>query len=236
MFVIDETDEMVMREDPLHAWDVTTAEAIAIQQDLRNQVVRQNALGEVRLVAGVDVGGDRAAGIAHAAVVVLSYPELEILETAQASLPLQFPYVPGLLSFREVPVILGALRKLAQLPDLILCDGQGLAHPRRFGLACHLGVWCDLPCIGVAKSRLLGEYQPLGEQRGEWQPLLDAGEVIGAVLRTRAHAKPLFISTGHRVDLSTAISYVLRCAPKYRLPETTRQAHRLASQMGGALK
>ena len=127
-------------------------------------------------------------------------------------------------------MILQALQQLTQPPDLILCDGQGLARPRRFGLACHLGVWCDIPTIGVAKSRLLGEHLPPGERRGDWQPLLDGDEVIGAALRTRAGAKPLYISTGHRIDLATAMAYVLECAPRYRLPETTRQAHRLASQ------
>ncbi len=196
--------------------------------------MRQNDLGVVRRVAGVDVGVDQPTGLARAAVVVLSYPDLTFLESAHARLPLSFPYVPGLLSFRELPVILQALQQLTQPPDLILCDGQGLAHPRRFGLACHLGVWCDIPTIGVAKSRLLGEHLPPGEKRGDWQPLLDGEEVIGAALRTRTGAKPLFISTGHRIDLATAMAYVLECAPRYRLPETTRQAHRLASLSGKA--
>ncbi len=141
----------------------------------------------------------------------------------------RFPYVPGYLSFREAPAVLAALAKLRTRPDLLLCDGQGRAHPRRFGLACHLGVLTGLPSIGVAKSLLLGVHGPLPEPKGSWVALKDKGEVIGAALRTRAGVKPVYVSIGHRVSLATAIDYVLRCTPRYRLPETTRLAHRLAS-------
>jgi deoxyribonuclease V len=143
--------------------------------------------------------------------------------------PTRFPYVPGYLSFREVPAILGALASLDSPPDLILCDGQGLAHPRRFGLACHLGVLTGLPTIGVAKSRLIGTHVEVPQHKGAWVPLLDDDEIIGAVLRTRDGVQPLYVSVGHRVDLSTAIDFVLRCTTRYRLPETTRWAHKLAS-------
>jgi deoxyribonuclease V len=141
----------------------------------------------------------------------------------------RFPYVPGYLSFREAPAALAAMRRLRRDPDLIVCDGQGFAHPRRFGLACHLGLLANLPSIGVAKSRLIGEHAVLGSQRGEWVPLVDDGERIGVVLRTRTGVRPVYVSVGHRISLETAIDYVLRCTTRYRLPETTRQAHRLAS-------
>jgi deoxyribonuclease V len=146
-----------------------------------------------------------------------------------ARLPTRFPYVPGLLSFRELPVVLDALARLAVIPDVILCDGQGRAHPRRFGIACHLGVLLDLPTVGVGKTRLVGRHAEPGPDKGDWAPLLDDGEVIGAVLRTRAGVKPLYISVGHRISLDSAITLTLACLTRYRLPETTRAAHRLAS-------
>jgi len=213
----------------LHPWDVTPARAREIQQRLRGKVITRDALGEVRRVAGVDVGFEDRGKTTRAAVAVLAYPSLEPVEQSVARLPTRFPYVPGLLSFREIPAVLAALERIRQLPDLLLCDGQGLAHPRRFGIACHLGVLTDIPAIGVAKSRLVGEYAAVPEGRGEWTPLVDKGECIGAVVRTRAGVKPLFISPGHRIGLESAIDYVMACTPKYRLPETTRQAHRLAS-------
>jgi deoxyribonuclease V len=181
----------------------------------------------VRLVAGVDVSFKD--GRARAAVAVLSFPALELVDQALASAPVSFPYVPGLLSFREVPPVLEALSRLRLHPDLLLCDGQGIAHPRRCGLASHLGLLSGIPSIGVAKSRLVGEHGPVSEEKGAWNPLVDRGEPIGAVLRTRSGVAPLFVSIGHRVSLGTAIRYVLACSPRYRLPETTRWAHRLAS-------
>jgi deoxyribonuclease V len=180
-------------------------------------------------VAGVDVGFKQAGKITRAAVVVLSFPGLVQVDQAIVERPTQFPYVPGLLSFREMPAVLDALAQLRTLPDLILCDGQGYAHPRRFGIACHLGVLTGIPAIGVAKTRLTGDYTTTPATRGQWSPLTDEDQVIGAVLCTRTGVSPLFISIGHRVSLRTAIDYVLACAPRYRLPETTRLAHRLAS-------
>lgn len=212
-----------------HRWDVTPREAIEIQQDLRGRVLLRDDLGPVRTVAGIDVGFEEDSAITRAAVAVLDLDTLALRHAAVARRPTAFPYVPGLLSFREVPAALDALERLPQLPDLLLCDGQGYAHPRRFGIACHLGVLTGLPAIGVAKTRLIGEHDPVGEARGDWQPLLHAGERIGAVLRTRAHVKPLYVSAGHRISLETAIGYVMRCVTRYRLPETTRWAHRLAS-------
>ena len=177
----------------------------------------------------MDVGFEDHGKITRAAVAVLEYPSLELVEQAIARLPTCFPYVPGLLSFREIPAVLVALGQIKRLPDLLLCDGQGLAHPRRFGIACHLGVLTDIPAIGAAKSRLVGRHVEVPEEKGQWVPLMDKGECVGAVLRTRSGIKPLFISPGHRISLEAAIDYVMACTPKYRLPETTRRAHRLAS-------
>lgn len=167
--------------------------------------------------------------ISRAAVAVLSFPDLQLQETSIARRPTSFPYIPGFLSFREIPAVLDALEKIKLTPDIILCDGQGIAHPRRFGIACHLGVIVDIPSIGVAKSLLVGKHQDLSDIRGNWQPLIYKGETVGAVLRTRSGVKPVYISSGHRISLSTAIDYVLRCTTKYRLPETTRIADKLAS-------
>jgi deoxyribonuclease V len=212
-----------------HRWNVTPREAKAIQETLRGTVVTADGLGKVSRVAGVDASYNAVTKRTRAAIAVLSYPELELVDSSVIEAPTTFPYVPGLLSFREIPAVLKALRRLKRPPDLLLCDGQGYAHPRRFGFASHLGVVAGLPSIGVAKTRLIGAHDPVPEKRGCWRPLDDHGEVIGAVLRTRAGAKPLFVSIGHRVSLETAIRFVLVCAPRYRLPETTRWAHRLAS-------
>lgn len=219
----------IMQFEPRHPWDVTSKQAIAIQQQLRKEVITEDRLGEVRHVAGVDVGFEQNNTITRAAVAVLGLPDLQLLDSAIARLPTSFPYVPGLLSFREVPAVLKALEQLSTLPDLLLCDGQGIAHPRRCGIASHLGVLTGIPSIGVAKTRLIGIHAPVPDERGAWVPLLDKGEVIGAVLRTRAHVKPIYVSIGHCVSLETAIVHVMRCITKYRLPETTRWAHRLAS-------
>jgi len=218
-----------MKLQRLHDWDLTPKEAITVQQHLRTQVVAEDRLPAIRRVAGVDVGFEDDGRITRAAVAVLSFPDLVLVEQAVARRPTTFPYVPGLLSFREIPAVLDALGQVRQPPDLILADGQGLAHPRRFGLACHLGLVTDTPCIGVAKSRLIGAHDEPGEEKGSWAPLTDAGELIGAVLRTRTRVRPLYISIGHRVSLPTAIELVLACTARYRLPETTRWAHRLAS-------
>jgi deoxyribonuclease V len=210
-------------------WPLSPAEARRLQESLRHRVVLRNELKEVRFVAGVDVGFEQDGTITRAAVAVLHYPSLELHEQAIARQPTRFPYVPGLLSFRELPAVLEALQQLRTTPDLLLCDGQGYAHPRRFGIACHLGVLTGIPSIGVGKTRLIGCYEEPGADKGDWTPLLDKGEEIGAVLRTRTGVKPLFISPGHRMDLPGAIDWVLRCTTRYKLPETTRWAHRLAS-------
>lgn len=214
---------------PSADWPTSISEAREIQALLRDQVVRKNTLGTVQWVAGVDVGFENKGKVTRAAAVVLRFPELALHEQAVVRIPTCFPYVPGYLSFRELPGVLQALSQLQTRPDLILCDGQGIAHPRRFGLACHLGVVTDLPTIGVAKSRLIGTYTEPGLHKGDWEPLLDKKETIGAVLRTRDNVSPLFVSIGHRVSLKIAIGYVLHCTTRFRLPETTRWAHKLAS-------
>ena len=210
-----------------HPWRVTPAEAMAIQERLRGLVVREGSLAEVRRVAGLDVGF--RGGVARAAVVVVSYPELELQARAVAERPVEFPYVPGLLTFREGPAALDALSRLAAEWDVLLCDGQGIAHPRRLGLASHLGVLLDRPSVGCAKSRLVGSYAEPGEAAGSWTELVDGGEVVGAAVRTRSGAKPVFVSVGHRVSLPEAIALVLGCTRGRRLPEPARLAHRLAS-------
>jgi deoxyribonuclease V len=212
-----------------HPWDVTPAQARAIQLEGRARVIADDAFGRVGRVAGIDVGFEESGTISRAAVAVLEVPSLTLVESAVARLPTAFPYVPGLLSFREIPAALEALGRLSAPPDLLLCDGQGYAHPRRFGLACHLGVLTGLPSIGVAKSRLIGAHGPLPDEKGAWVPLLDGDETIGAVLRTRDGVAPVYVSVGHRVSLPTAVRWVLACTTRFRLPETTRQAHRLAS-------
>lgn len=218
-----------------HAWDVTPAQAIEIQRQLRQEVVTRDEFGEVRLVGGVDVSFEEDDTLARAAVAVLSFPELELCESAVARLPLRFPYLPGLLSFRETPAVLEAIAGLRRVPDLLLCDAHGFAHPRRFGMACHVGVLTGIPSIGVAKTLFVGRHGELPAERGAWVPLLDSEEVIGAVVRTRTGVKPVYVSVGNRVSLATAIDYVLRCS-RYRLPETTRWAHRLAGSGQSAVR
>ncbi len=212
-----------------HDWDVTPGEARILQKKLAVFVNGDDDLGEVHKVAGVDVGFLDQGAITRAAIAVLSFPDLDLVDQAIAHLPTSFPYVPGLLSFREIPAVLKAMEQLKQCPDLIVCDGQGIAHPRRFGIACHLGVLTGLPTIGVAKTRLIGQYKPVPATKGDWTPLYDGSELIGAVVRTRAGVKPVFVSTGHRVSLASAIHYAMGCVTRYRLPETTRMADRLAS-------
>jgi len=221
-----------MEVDRLHDWQVSVAQAIDIQRKLAGMV---STVGEViapRYIAGVDISVPRT-GAATGAVVILSYPGLELVETSVVSDRLNIPYIPGLLSFRESPLILAACQALTIAPDLILVDGQGVAHPRRIGLASHLGLLLKTPTIGCAKSRLCGEYEMPADNTGSYSDLRDRGEVIGAVLRTRAGVKPIYVSVGHRIDLENAIHWVMECCCGFRLPEPTRLAHLAA---GGNLK
>jgi deoxyribonuclease V len=216
-----------------HDWNLSWDEARRIQETLAGQVTREDDFGTIQTVAGVDLAYPRTAtGVVtgRAAVVVLTFPELEAVEEHVVTRPVTFPYIPGLLSFREAPIALAALQQLRKLPDVLLVDGHGIAHPRRFGIACHLGVLLNLPTIGCAKSILVGRAVEPGALPGDSTPLMHGGEVIGTAIRTRARSRPLYVSPGHRVSLETAAALVLRCARGYRLPEPTRLADRLAGQ------
>jgi deoxyribonuclease V len=213
---------------PRHAWDLTPAEAVALQRRLRSEIVADRAidLGAVRLVAGVDVSVKNERS--RAAIVVVTFPGFLLVEAAFAERPTPFPYIPGLLSFREGPVLEEAFGRLRAEPDVFLFDGMGTAHPRRIGIASHMGLWLQRPTIGVGKTRLVGTHAPLPEEKGAHVPLIDRGETIGAVVRTRTAKHPLFISPGHRADIPSAVELVLACSPKYRLPEPIRLAHKAA--------
>ena len=210
-----------VRNDP---WDLSEEAAIALQGRLARAVEREDRLGAVRTVAGVDVAYDSHSDALVAAVVVLDAQTMQVCARAEAVDSARFPYIPGLFSFRELPSIAKALAALDVTPDLIICDGQGIAHPRRFGLACHLGLMFDVPTIGCGKTRLLGTAEAVELRRGQASALVDQGEVIGAQLVTQDQTKPVYVSTGHRVSIQTACEWVLKCATQYRLPETTRQA------------
>ncbi len=219
-----------MKIPPMHRWDVTPQEAMQIQCELAERVIEQDRLEQIRLVAGVDVGFEGAGNkTARAAVVVLNLADLQPVDAVIARLPVRFPYIPGLLSFRELPVLLRALEQLETMPDVFIVDGHGRAHPRRMGIACHLGVLLDKPSIGCAKSILCGKAAAPADRVGAWAPLLDDEEQIGAAVRTRERTAPVYVSIGHRVNLERAMDVVLKCCTRYRLPETTRYAHRLAA-------
>jgi deoxyribonuclease V len=215
----------------LHPWDLPPAEAREVQRRLAAEVVAEDRLGAIARVAGADVGFPRRGEqeMARAAAVLLSYPDLAPLGEHILEEPVRYPYIPGLLSFRETPTVVAALQRLPAPPDLLMVDGQGRAHPRRFGIACHIGLVLDLPTLGCAKSVLVGKYDEPAQQAGAWTPLVHHDEVIGAALRTRVGVKPVFVSVGHRVSLETAIRLVLACTRGVRLPEPTRLADALAS-------
>jgi deoxyribonuclease V len=197
-----------MRVSRLHRWDVTPREAVHIQEDLRTRVIRSGRLANVRLIAGADTAFDTQSNAAFAAVVVLSFPGLTIIEKRVVRSKVTFPYVPGLLSFREALPLLRAFTQLRHEPDLVFIDGHGFAHPRRAGIACHLGLLLNRPVIGCAKSLLTGTYHDLGKARGSTAPLTDAsGEVLGTVLRTRDKIKPVFVSVGHKIRLANAVRW-----------------------------
>jgi deoxyribonuclease V len=221
-----------METGRLHPWNVSPREAIEIQNRL-SQRIQITPLDEstVHSVAGADTCMSRKIGALWAGVVVLSYPGLEKIEEKWITGKANFPYVPGLLSFREIPALIKAFQSLKSTPDLVICDGQGIAHPRRLGLASHLGLVLDIATIGCAKSRLVGEFSKVGPSRGDFSPLLHGGEVVGAVLRTRSEVRPTFVSPGHKITLEESIKIVLGCCTKYRLPEPTRQAHLLVNRM-----
>jgi len=219
----------------LHEWSLSPKQAIALQSQLAQQLESRDRINPVRYIAGVDIGFEEGGAVTRAAVVVLQWlpeeaPYLPVVEQVVHREPTRMPYIPGLLSFREIPAVLGAFAKLKTQPQLVMVDGQGIAHPRRLGVAAHLGLWLDLPTIGIAKSRLTGKHAEVGEARGDWVPLMAGQEVIGAVLRSRGNVKPVFVSPGHRLSLDTSLEWVMRCLGPTKLPEPTRLADRLASR------
>ena len=222
-----------MRIEKTHDWNLTPREAAALQERLREMVVARDDFSRVELVAGADAAFDKKAGLSFGAVVVFEFPSMREIERKAAARKLEFPYVPGLLSFREIPVLLEAFAKLEHKPDLIMFDGQGMAHPRRFGLACHAGVLLDIPSIGCAKSRLTGEAEEPGIEPGDRSALRDDDEIIGAVLRTRRNVKPVFVSIGHRVSLDSALKYTMACCNGLRIPVPTRIADRYVGEFKG---
>jgi deoxyribonuclease V len=209
----------------LHSWDLTPTAAVALQRELADQVDARTPLCDADLVAGADVSYNRFSPIVYAAVVVLRTSDWSVVEKQEAVGRAAFPYIPGLLSFREIPILLEAFVKLKTRPDAVMLDGQGFAHPRRLGLAAHAGLCLDVPTVGCAKTRLIGTYREPGKRAGAIAPLRDRDEVIGSIVRTKKGVKPLFISVGHRIDLASAVRLVLQCCNGYRIPEPTRQAH-----------
>lgn len=215
----------------LHSWSMTYREAAELQRNLAEKVVLRDCLPRpVRVVAGVDVSYEKHGELFFAGVVVLTLPDFQVIEEVTASGRVTFPYIPGLLSFRELPVVLDAFRALRTVPEAILVDGQGIAHPRGLGIASHLGLWLNLPTVGCAKSRLCGEHPEPGRKRGDMAPLLVNGKRAGVVLTTREGIKPLYISPGHLTDVDSAASLTLACSARYRMPEPTRMAHHLTNR------
>jgi len=220
-----------MPSSSLHSWDLTPGEAIEVQQRLRNLVRLQPLARPVSAIAGADISFNKFSETVYAGIVVLSLPDLRIIESEGVRSVAKFPYVPGLLSFRETPPLLEAWEKLKTKPDVLMLDGQGIAHPRRFGIACHVGLLLDLPTIGCAKSILVGRYGELGLEAGSRSPLVDRGEQVGVALRTKNKVSPVYVSPGHLIDLDSAVDLVLRSTGKYRQPEPTRQAHLLVNRL-----
>ena len=233
-----------MKYQKLHDWNLTGKEAVALQQELRGQVRLQPLDRDVRLIAGCDISFNKFSEVVYAGIVVLRLPELEIVSNATVVTRTRFPYIPGLLSFRETPALLEAWEKLDVAPDAVMLDGQGLAHPRRFGIACHFGLLTGLPALGCAKTVLVGKYDEPGERAGEFSPMTHKGDVVGAAVRTKDRVAPVYVSPGHLIDLPGAIKLALRSVKgfepsdaalpsksKYRIPEPTRQAHLLVNEL-----
>jgi len=220
-----------MKTNKLHEWDLSYKEAIEIQRSVASQVRFTAMNKKPGIVAGLDCAFSKDGKHIFAAAVVIKLPGFEVIETATASRKVDFPYIPGLLSFREAPVCIDAIEKLKNTPDCFIVDGQGIAHPRRFGIACHIGVLVDKPTVGCAKSRLIGTFDDPESKKGNFSSLVDSDEEIGAVLRTRTDVKAVYVSVGHKCTLNDAISVVLDCTTKYRLPEPSRLAHQLVGRI-----
>jgi deoxyribonuclease V len=215
----------------LHSWRVSNRQAVAIQESLRDRIRIQPLEHPPRLVAGADVAYSRAGQKTYAAVVVVELPFMKVVDASQAIRDVTFPYIPGLLTFREVPSLLVAFRRLRTQPDAVLFDGHGLAHPRRFGLACHAGLLLNVPSAGCAKSRLVGDHAEVGTKRGAVADLYCEGTKVGAVLRTRNGVNPVYVSPGHLIDIESAVRLVLSTTTRYRIPEPIRLAHQMTTAM-----
>lgn len=222
--------QLTMRE-PLHEWNLEPREAVSLQRQLAGSVLLKPIPASFEVLAAADIGYVAAVEKLAAAVVTFTWPDLVPIERVWGSYPITFPYIPGLLSFREIPPLLKVFEKLERPPDVVLCDGQGLAHPRRLGLACHLGLWLGVPTVGCAKKLLCGRHEALGRERGNCRPLVLEDGTVGFVFRSRDGVKPIYISPGHLADLETSLDIVRRCMGRYRIPEPLRQAHNLATQM-----
>ena len=219
--------------EQLHEWTMTPREAVELQKSLRERVRITSLKKKIRTIAGADISFNKFSPVVYAGLVVLSLPHLEVVEEVGVVSETKFPYVPGLLSFREAPSVLEAWAKLETEPDVVMFDGQGIAHPRRVGIASHVGLWLDRPTLGCAKSVLVGKYEEPGRERGSWSELIDPknGEVVGAALRTKTNVNPIYVSPGHLIDLKSAIKLTLECDGGYRQPEPTRRAHHLVNAL-----
>ncbi|CUS96514.1 endonuclease V [Candidatus Kryptobacter tengchongensis] len=215
----------------LHSWDVSPEEAIKIQNEMRNLVKIENLQSQIRYIAGADISFDKGSNTVYAGIVVLKFPELVEVDRSLLITEVNFPYIPGLLSFRESPALIKAWEKIKIIPDVVIIDGQGIAHPRRFGIASHFGVLIDKPTIGCAKSLLVGKYKEPDEKAGSYSYLYDSGEIIGVALRTRDNVQPVFVSIGHKITLDESIEIIMQSIRGYRIPEPTRQAHMLVNAL-----
>jgi deoxyribonuclease V len=220
-----------MAIQPLHSWDLTPREAIALQQELRLRVRLEPLRREIKTIAGADVSFNKFSETIYTGIVVLRLADLQIIDSVGLRSTAKFPYVPGLLSFREAPSLLEAWEQLRIKPDILMLDGQGIAHPRRLGIACHVGLWLELPTVGCAKSILVGRHTELPPEAGSQVPLIDRGEQVGVALRTKKRVAPIYVSPGHLIDLASALPLVLRATGNYRQPEPTRQAHLLVNRL-----
>jgi deoxyribonuclease V len=216
---------------PLHSWNVSVAEAIQIQEALKKQIILRKTFSKVRTIGGGDVAYSKNGNLLFGAIVVLSFPDMEILDMAKADGKTPFPYIPSLLSFREDPILIKIFQRLKIKPDVMIYDGQGIAHPRRIGIASHMGLWLDLPSIGCAKTSLLEEFISPGPSKGSYEWIRREGKKVGAVLRTKEKVKPLFVSPGHRIDLLTSIQLILESCRGFRIPEPLRKAHQATRNM-----
>ncbi len=220
-----------MKYKPLHPWEIVPKEGIEIQKRLRKRLIFDDNEFKIEKICGTDVSFEKGKSILFSAAVIFSYPDFGVIEEQTAACECSFPYVPGLLSFREVPVLLKAFEKVKNIPDVVICDGHGIAHPRGIGLASHLGLFLDIPAIGCAKKKLYGDYNEVGNRKGDYSYLSNSNKNIGIVLRTRENVKPVFVSQGYRIGLDFSRRIVLSCCKKYRIPEPIRKAHQLVNIM-----